>query len=151
AGAGAVGVGVWLVAELWARSFPGNNALPKVPAPSRSRGRRARAIVVARDLLSRGAAVARSNFRSAVDSESLLRRCIVPLSIMNVQARQPGRRDQPYLQFTPVPVVLHLGRAVTNHILVAELRADTAGDISHVAHLGDAENASPGHLADVVE
>src|SRR5271168_5648295 len=154
AGAGLAGAD-WLVegglAGACARRFSGNNALAKVQAPPRRRGRRARAIVFTSGLLSRGAAVARSNVHSAVDSESLLRRCIVPLSIMNIQARQPGRRNQPHLQFTPVPVVLHLRRAVTNHILVAELGADTTGDISHVAHFRDAEHASAGHLADVVE
>ena len=37
-----------------------------------------------------------------------LRRCIVSLAIVNRQRRKARRRQQSYLQFTPVPVPLHL-------------------------------------------
>src|ERR1700753_772689 len=45
----------------------------------------------------------------------LLRRCIVPLAIMYRQRRKPRRRHESYLQFTPVPILLHLGWLVSDH------------------------------------
>src|ERR1700733_7119576 len=80
---------------------------------------------------------------------SLLRRCIVPLAIVHRQRRQPRRWHESYLQFTPVPVLLHIRRSISNHIFVPQLRTDPRRDVPHIRHIRHPKHPSPRHVAHI--